>query len=251
MRLRESGRVVSFAALAVVVAGLWACAGFQIVCPDGTSASRRLFSGGAEAEWCHRGDGVRQGLEARYYESGTPMIEGAYLDGARFGEWDYYASEGPAWRRDRWEDGALVDKKIDLPPRAANQPAIDVLAPTESLIVNLGSSDPTLGRRLREEELPAFAVWYEGGKPRVLGRYDREGFRTRTWRFWYDSGGLAREVTYDAGVRQGLFREWHAGGQAKTDGAYDDGERDGRWRRWDETGRLVSDQTYTHGMVSP
>lgn len=247
-------RAVAFAGLAVaVVAALWACAEIQIVCPEGTGPQRRIFSGGAEAEWCHRVDGVRQGLEVRYYESGAKMIEGAYLDGARFGEWHYYPSEGPAWRRDRWEDGALVEKKIDVPPRGANQPAVDVMAPTSSLVISLASADPTLGRTVRDvdAELPTFAVWYGSGKPSILGHYDREGYRTRTWRFWYESGGLAREIMYDAGVRHGLFREWHDGGQAKTDGAYDDGERDGRWRRWDATGRLVSDETYTHAMLPP
>jgi antitoxin component YwqK of YwqJK toxin-antitoxin module len=247
-------RAASFVCLGVaIVLGLWACAEIQIVCPEGTGPQRRVFSGGAEAEWCHRGDGVRQGLEVRYYETGAKMIEGAYLDGARFGEWHYYPSEGPAWRRDRWEDGALVEKKIDLPPRAANQPAVDVLAPTTSLVVSLGSADPALGRlaRLPEAELPTFAAWYGGGKPRVLGRYDGDGFRTHAWRFWYENGTLAREVVYDAGVRHGPFREWHENGRAKTDGSYDDGERDGRWRRWDEGGKLVSDQTYAHAMVSP
>jgi antitoxin component YwqK of YwqJK toxin-antitoxin module len=244
-------RALGFGVLAVVLAGMWACAEIQVVCPEGTTPQRRVFSGGAESEWCHRGDGVRQGLEVRYYESGAKMLEGAYLDGARFGEWAYYPSFGPAWRHDRWEDGALMEKAITLPPREPNQPAVDVSEPTSSLIVNLGSSDPTLGRRIREEELPTFAVWYPNGKPRVLGRYDRDGFRTRTWQFWYESGGLAREVTYDAGVRHGLFREWYESGQAKTDGAYEDGERDGRWQRWDEGGRMVSNRTFAHGMVSP
>jgi antitoxin component YwqK of YwqJK toxin-antitoxin module len=244
-------RALAFAGLAVaVVATLWACAEIQIACPEGTGPQRRVFSGGAEAEWCRRGDGVRQGLEVRYYESGAKMIEGAYVDGARFGEWFYYPSEGPAWRRDRWEDGALVEKKIELPPRGADQPAVDVLAPTDSLIIKLAAADPTLTRTIRQEELPSFAVWYGSGKPRVLGRYDRDGFRVRTWLFWYEGGGLAREVMYESGVRQGLFREWYENGGAKTDGAYDDGERDGRWRRWDEAGRLASDRTYTHAMVS-
>lgn len=245
-------RLLSFAGLAVgVVAALWACAEIQIVCPEGTGPQRRVFSGGAESEWCHREDGVRQGLEVRYFESGAKMIEGAYLDGARFGEWHYYTSDGPAWRRDRWEDGALVDKKLDLPPRGPNQPAVDVLAPTTSLEIKLASADPVLSRTVRENELPAFAVWYGNGKPRVLGHYDRDGYRVRTWRFWYEGGGLAREIMYDAGVREGLFREWHEDGHPKTDGAYVDGERDGRWRRWDEAGRLLSEQTYTHAMVQP
>jgi antitoxin component YwqK of YwqJK toxin-antitoxin module len=245
-------RALAFAGLGLaLVAGLWACAEIQVVCPEGTGPRRRVFSGGAEAEWCNRPDGVRQGLEVRYYEIGAKMLEGAYLDGARFGEWHYYTNEGIAWRRDRWEDGALVEKKIEPPPRGANEAAFDPTAPTSSLIVSFGSSDPTLGRKIRAEELPVFAVWYANGKPRVLGHYDRDGFRTRAWSFWHEGGALAREVTYDAGVRHGAFREWHENGQPKTDGEYDDGERDGRWQRWDATGKLVSDQTYAHGMVAP
>jgi antitoxin component YwqK of YwqJK toxin-antitoxin module len=237
-----------------IIATLWACAEIQIVCPEGTAGKRRIFSGGAEAEWCRRGDGVRQGLEVRYYENGAKMIEGAYLDGTRFGEWHYYTSEGgQPWRRDRWEDGALVAKKVDMPPRGANQPPLDPLAPTDSMIIKLAAADPNLERtsREREDELPLFAIWYASGKPRVRGHYDRDGYRARTWQFWYESGALAREVMYDAGVRHGLFLEWHENGQAKTEGEYEVGEREGRWRRWDEGGKLLSEQNFSRGMVGP
>jgi hypothetical protein len=245
-------RALAFLALGLgVVAALDACVGLQIVCPVGTLGQRRMFSGGAEAEWCHRGDGVRQGIELRSYESGERMLLGAYLDGARTGEWAYYTKDEVEWRRDRWEDGALIGKTLTLPARPPNEAAVDVSAPTESLVVSLSSADPTLGRAVRQDELPVFAVWYGDGKPRVLGRYDREGFRTRVWQFWYEGGGLAREITYDAGLRDGAFQEWHANGRAKTDGAYVAGERDGRWRRWDEAGRLVADQTFAHAMLPP
>jgi hypothetical protein len=234
----------------MVLAGA-SCAEIQTVCPMGTEARRRIFSGGSEAEWCHRADDVHQGPEVRYYESGAKMIEGAYLDGVRHGEWHYYTSDGPLWRRDKWEDGALVAMKIDLPQGAPNTSPADVLAPTDSQIIKLASADPTLGRSMREGELPVFINRYADGKPRVLGHYDREGLRTGIWRFWYEGGGLAREISYDAGVRHRIFREWHANGQPRTDGFYIDGERDGRWRRWDEAGQLVADQTYTRAMVPP
>jgi antitoxin component YwqK of YwqJK toxin-antitoxin module len=242
-------RLVVLAGVVALAAG--ACSEIQTVCPSGTEARRRIYSGGGEAEWCHRDDGVRQGAEARYYESGRKMLDGAYLDGVRHGDWHYYVADGAAWRRDRWEDGALVAKKIDLPPAPPNGAAIDVLAPTESNIIKLASADPGLGRSARDGDLPTFAVWYGDGKPRVLGHYDRDGLRTGTWSFWNESGRLAREVTYDAGVRQGAFREWHANGRPKTDGAYAVGERDGRWRRWDEGGRLVADQMQGRVMLPP
>jgi hypothetical protein len=237
--------------LLAVALACGACYQIRTVCPAGTEARRRIYSGGAESEWCHREDGVRQGPEVRYFEIGAPMLAGAYLDGVRHGEWHYYAVDGRVWRRDRWEDGAVVVAKVDLPQRPPNGEPVDVLAPTESNIIKLASADPGLGRAALESELPTFAVWYRDGKPRVFGRYDRDGLRTRVWRFWHEGGALAREVTYDAGVRHGEFREWHANGRPKTDGAYADGERDGHWRRWDEGGRLVAEPTYGRVMLPP
>jgi antitoxin component YwqK of YwqJK toxin-antitoxin module len=236
-----------------IVAVLSGCAEIQTVCPAGTEAKRRIYSGGAEAEWCRRPDGVHQGPEVRYYESGDRMIEGAFLDGVRQGEWHYYAADGSRvpWRRDRWEDGALVGKKVETPPRAANQPAIDPLAPTSSNIIKLASADPGLGRKARDDELPTFTSWYDDGKPRVEGHYDLDGLRTKTWRFWAPGGVVVRAVTYDAGVRHGSFREWHPNGRSKTEGEYEDGERAGRWRRWDENGGLLADQVYERGMLPP
>jgi antitoxin component YwqK of YwqJK toxin-antitoxin module len=233
---------------------LLACGGcyeIRTVCPAGTEARRRIFSGGGESEWCHRPDGVRQGGETRYFESGAAMLAGAFLDGVRHGEWHYYTVDGRTWRRDRWEDGALVAAKVELPQRPPNGQAIDVLSPTESGVIKLASADPGLGRAARDADLETFASWYGNGKPRVLGRYDLDGLRTREWRFWHEGGAPAREVTYRAGVRDGSFREWYASGRARTDGAYADGERDGRWRRWDAEGRPVADQIYGRGVMLP
>lgn len=252
--MERAGRVsASRGTLAVVLAGLTGVACYQIrtVCPAGTDARRRIYSGGAEAEWCHRDDGVHQGPEVRYFESGDPMSAGAYLDGVRQGEWRYYLLDRRAWRREKWEDGAVVAAKVELPQRSADGEAPEVMAPTQSNTVKLASADPELGRAARASELPPFAVWYGDGKPRVLGAYDGDGLRTRTWRYWYEGGVLAREVTYDAGVRHGPFREWSPDGRPRTDGAYADGQRDGRWRRWDNTGRLVSDRVYARDMVAP
>ena len=117
-------------------------------------------------------------------------------------------------------------------PAAAETRTPDAPAPT----VKLASADPGLGRSAREGrdgELPTFTSWYGDGKPRVVGQYDRDGLRTRTWRFWHEGGVVVRAVSYDAGVRHGSFKEWYPDGRPKTDGAYVDGERDGRWLRWD------------------
>jgi antitoxin component YwqK of YwqJK toxin-antitoxin module len=233
VRLRRPPGAVAAALLA------GACATPHTLCPEGTDISRRILSGGSEAEWCRRDDGVRQGPEVRFYESGAKMVEGAYLDGVLHGLWRYYFNEGSVWREDRWEDGALVAKRID--PRAArlSRRQLDALGPTSSGVIKLASADPLLGRAARQRGGGVFQSWYANGKPRMAGSYDGDGLRTGTWRFWYESGGLAREVDYQAGVRHRAFREWYEGGAPETDGFYLDGERDGAWRRWDPSGRAI------------
>lgn len=226
------------AALAPVLA---ACATASTVCPDGTEVGRRIYSGGAEAEGCRRPDGVRQGPEVRFYESGARMIEGGYADGAQDGVWRYYFNQGTLWRQDRWADGVLLSQEIQPAARALTAAELDALGPTVSGIVKLAAADPRLGRAVRGAGGRPFVDHYAGGRVRVAGRYDADGLRTGVWRTWYPDGRPAREVEYDGGVRQRAFREWHPNGRAKTDGFYLAGERDGRWRRWDETGRLTED----------
>ena len=90
-----------------------ACATPRTLCPIGTDLVRRIYSGGGEAEWCRRADGVRQGPETRYYESGVELATGEYLDGTVNGIWRYRFNNGRNWRADRWDDGALVSQTVD------------------------------------------------------------------------------------------------------------------------------------------
>src|SRR5947208_12103537 len=77
-------RIAIAAATLAAVAG---CATARTNCPLGTELARRIYSGGAEAEYCRRPDGIRQGPETRYFESGAEHVSGEYLDGAQSGVW--------------------------------------------------------------------------------------------------------------------------------------------------------------------
>jgi hypothetical protein len=78
-----------------------ACATARTTCPLGTELARRIYSGGPETEYYHRPDGVRQGPETRYYESGAEHVAGEYLDGTQNGVWRYRFSNGRNWRAER------------------------------------------------------------------------------------------------------------------------------------------------------
>lgn len=230
---------------------LSACAAARVACPLGTAVGRQVFSGGAEAEWCRRPDGVRQGPELRYYESGVEMVSGGYVDGAQSGVWRYRFNDGRNWRAERWEDGALQATTVDPAVGRMTPAELQALGPTSSGIIKLASHDPILGRETREGAGATFVGRFPSGRPQVIGSYDAAGLRSGPWRFWFEDGRPEREIGFLDGVRDGPVREWHENGTSATEGAYRGGVRDGRWQFWDAQGALTADIWYRDGVGAP
>jgi antitoxin component YwqK of YwqJK toxin-antitoxin module len=233
----------------MIVVGVLGCATGRTNCPVGTDLARQIYSGGAEAEYCRRPDGVRQGPEVQYYESGAEHVSGEYADGAQTGVWRFRFSNGRNWRAERWDDGALVGKTIDPAVASMSPEQLAALGPTSSNIIKLTSHDPRTYRETRERGGGTFVVRYDNGRPRVAGDYDADGLRIGVWRFWSEDGKLAREVEYLAGVREHAAREWHPNGAPAVEGFYIAGEREGRWRWWDTNGRLTRELAYSAGTL--
>jgi antitoxin component YwqK of YwqJK toxin-antitoxin module len=230
----------------------WSCATPRTVCPLGSNLVRRIYSGGAEAEWCGRPDGVRQGPERRYYESGMEMVSGGYLDGAQSGVWRYRFNDGRNWRAERWDDGALVQRTVDPSVGRMSAEEIEARGPTHSGIIKLASHDPGTSLGLSEPPGRPFVSYFGNGRPRVAGSTDLDGLRVGIWRFWFEDGRPSREIEYRGGVRERGAREWYPNGAPAADGSYVAGERDGRWRFWDAHGRQIADLVYQDGVrVSP
>src|SRR5262249_54486188 len=146
-----SRRLLPVAALAVL-----GCATPRTACPLGTALARRVYSGGAEAEWCRRPDGVRQGAETRYYESGAELSSGGWADGAQSGVWRYRFNDGRNWRADRWDDGALVAETVDPAVASMSEAEREARGPTTSNVIKLTSRDPLLDRLARERPGASF-----------------------------------------------------------------------------------------------
>jgi hypothetical protein len=234
--------------LGAFLCAFYACVTPRTVCPIGTDLVRHVYSGGAEAEWCGRPDGVRQGPETRIYENGTELLSGGYVDGAQSGVWRYRFNDGRNWRAERWDDGALIQKTID-PDVARMSPAeLDALGPTTSGIIKLASHDPVIGGPAGDFGGTPFVSYFGNGRPRLVGSTDREGLRTGIWRFWFEDGDPAREIEYLGGVREGTAREWVQGGRPAAEGSYRAGERDGRWRFWNERGQVTAEVVYENGV---
>ena len=244
MRSRPVALVAASCALAVV----GACATGRTTCPLGTVLARQVYSGGAEAEWCRRPDGARQGPETRFYESGGELASGGYVDGAQSGVWRYRFNDGRNWRAERWDDGALLQLTIDPVVKHMSPGELAALGPTSSGIIKLASHDPIPGRETRELGGATFASQFPNGRPRLAGSYDAAGLRVGVWRFWFEDGRPWRELDFLGGVREGAAREWHPNGTQAAEGSYVAGRRDGRWRFWDERGQLTAEVVYRDGL---
>jgi antitoxin component YwqK of YwqJK toxin-antitoxin module len=225
-----------------------ACASGRTSCPLGTALARQVYSGGAEAEWCRRPDGARQGPETRFYESGAELASGGYVDGAQSGVWRYRFNDGRNWRAERWDDGALIQLTIDPSVARMTPGELESLGPTSSGIIKLASHDPIPGREMRAARGATFVSRFPNGRPRVAGSYDAAGLRTGSWRFWFEDGRPSRELEFLEGVREGGAREWHPNGIQAAHGSFTAGRRDGRWRFWDQRGQLEADVSYRDGV---
>jgi uncharacterized protein len=234
-------------ALIAAVGAAAGCATSRTTCPLGTDLARQIFSGGAEAEWCVRPDGARQGPETRFYESGSELLSGAYVDGAQSGVWRYRFNDGRNWRAERWEDGALLQTTIDPAVPRMSPDELATLGPTTSGIIKLASHDPIPGRETRETPGATFVSHFPNGRPHVAGSYDGGGLRVGVWRTWFEDGRPALEIEYLGGIRERGAREWHPNGTPAVDGSYLGGLRDGRWRFWDERGQPSGELWYGSG----
>lgn len=222
--------------LALLAAG--GCATSRTLCPPDTTVARHVYSGGGDAEWCRRADGVRQGPESRLYENGVESVTGTYVDGAQSGVWRYRFNDGRNWRAERWDDGALLAVTVDPDVARMTIEELAAAGATRSGVIKLAARDPA------GAAVNPIVAHYPDGTPRLAGAYDAEGLRTGVWRFWHPNGRLAREIEFAAGVRDRGAREWYENGAPAADGFYAGGVRDGRWRFWDAAGRLVREVTY-------
>ncbi len=238
---RRSDLVAAVAALGLALC-TGACPASRNLCPADTSVARHVYSGGGDAEWCRRADGVRQGPESRIFENGVESAQGGYVDGAQSGVWRYRFNDGRNWRAERWEDGELLAVTLDPAVARMTPGELAALGPTTSGVIKLAAHDPTAAGEGRQVILR-----HPNGGPRLAGAYDSEGLRTGLWRYWYPNGRLAREIEFAGGVRDRAAREWYENGAPAADGFYAGGRRDGRWRFWDTRG-VVREITYPVGV---
>ena len=114
--------------------------GGPLDCPSASSRRAFEYASGGSTEWCVDTNGLRQGPTRSYYSNGRLLFSGEYIDGAVNGTATHYLNDGTVWRRDKWEEGALLEMWVNPETMALSR---------EQLIERGPSGEATTsGRRL-------------------------------------------------------------------------------------------------------
>ncbi|MEX2315804.1 MAG: hypothetical protein WD669_01540 [Pirellulales bacterium] len=85
--------------------------------------------------------------------------------------------------------------------------------------------------------------WFENGKPRHEGNYDRDK-KDGMFTYWHSNGQMAATGEYKNDKPIGSWVWWHENGLKAAFGEYREGYLYGQWRWWGEDGQLAKQKTY-------
>jgi hypothetical protein len=216
--------------------------GGALECPSDTTGHSFTYTSGAMmSAWCALVNDLKHGPSRSYYSNGQLTFVGEYVDGAAHATAVYYLNDGTIWRRDLWNEGALVSKWLN--------PETMVLSREEMLrrgAVDVGNdvgritACAPLDRRPECKPAlpsPVVVLRYTNGRRRARGAVS-DGLRTDRWTYWYASGALAKRAEFFGGQLSGVYQEWYENGRPSSEGEYLSGEKVGVWLYWSRTGKI-------------
>ncbi len=93
----------------------------------------------------------------------------------------------------------------------------------------------------------AAEFFYPGGILRSEGMFDANGKRTGIWKFYFESGKLKSEDTYDNGKLNGLVTEYFENGNLRYKSAYADDKLVGVKEIYHPNGKLAGKENFKEG----
>jgi len=74
-----------------------------------------------------------------------------------------------------------------------------------------------------------------------------DGQRHGSWVFWYQSGAVELEGTYERGKKHGLWTKWWENGEKRAQGRCVHGRMDGKWTEWHPSGQKARESYWVNG----
>jgi antitoxin component YwqK of YwqJK toxin-antitoxin module len=158
--------------------------------------------------------GKLDGVQESFGPGGKLLSSRRYRNGIAIGTWELHSSDGVLEQKGTLdEDGTGVVTSYD---------------------------DEHKGEVKREERYlhgKRHGTWVEYYRPGQLRR--KEEYRDdhlESVTDWYEDGKVAAQVTYSAGIKNGLAQQYDTGGRVRSKGSYRNGLREGRWEFMTVTG---------------
>lgn len=162
-------------------------------------------------------NGKENGAWKYFYESGEPQAIAEYGNGLENGNWEWYYENAQLMRKGTYKNGLFDGRWLNY---------------YENGILS-DSSNYSQGR-LDGEAI----TFYDNGQIFQKGKYDRdrqEGF----WEIFYDNGQKNAEGNFDSGKPAGLWKYWNPNGKPLQELEYDNTEDFKIVNAWDQNGQYI------------
>ncbi|KAB1065588.1 energy transducer TonB [Salibacter halophilus] len=89
---------------------------------------------------------------------------------------------------------------------------------------------------------------HENGNLSHKGQFDRAGFRTGSWEFYYENGNLEHKGSYaHYGKKEGVWKYYHEDGSLASEMTYDQGNLEDTYTAYYESGQIQRQGEYKKG----
>jgi len=179
-----------------------------------------------------------------YHQNGHIKTEGEHLDGKEHGRWDFYDSLGRWTNGGNYDNGVIITRITEDPPRAIHKKGSAILSDT----FDNGQIKHTYPRK--NEKPHGDWIWhYENGQVRKIVHFENGKAQGKVERF-YEDGSLKNFETRIDGTRVGETKSFYTSGKLESQGQYEpNGKKDGTWLFYSETGDLVKKIEYRKGKL--
>lgn len=190
----------------------------------------------------------KQGLWVTFHPNKNFKTEGPYVNDLKNGYWKYYKPNGDLIQVEKWvmgelQEGATEVSKVEI--RRTLDPQTGKLASKGAF----RDGEPVgVHRKYNEDGEVISAKIYEDGVVLSEGIIDEQGRKQGPWKFFYRSGDLRAEGSYQDDKKIGRWRYLFRNGDVEQIGSYLRGEPDGLWTWYYENGEILREEEYAMGL---
>ncbi|MDW3193184.1 MAG: hypothetical protein R8G66_12500 [Cytophagales bacterium] len=169
-------------------------------------------------------DSTLQGPYYSYFQSGSPKIEGYYIDGQPDSIWVYFYENGNK-------------KSSGLFRRSSQMGLWDYFYESGALKAS--------GMLAGGQKSGYWSNYFENGNEKSSGGYFKD-LKEGIWNYFFEDGTVKAQAYYEAG--DGLYKQFYPSGELRMEGMNKDGRSEGLWTYYYETSEEEAKGAFKEGL---